>query len=108
MKRREFITLFGGAAAAWPLTAGAQQAMPVIGLLIGGLAESFVPFEPAFRKGLNEGGFPDSSVAFESRLASGHWDMLLGLAADLVGRQPAGMATRPLPAPLAAKPAPGT
>ena len=56
LKRREFILLLGGTVT-WPLTSRAQQpVMPVIGILIGGSVESFPPFEPAFRKGLNEGG----------------------------------------------------
>src|SRR6476620_1020035 len=98
MRRREFITLVGGAAAAWPLAARAQQtAGPVIGILVGGWAESFAPFEPAFRKGLNEGGFPDgSNVPFESRRANGQVDRLPALAADLVGRRPAVIATQTL------------
>jgi putative ABC transport system substrate-binding protein len=106
-KRREFVTLLGGAAAL-PLAARAQQAMPVIGILIGGSAESFAPFEPAFRKGLNEEGFPDSNVPFESRLANGQVDRLPGLAADLVGRKPTVIATQTLPAALAAKAATST
>jgi putative ABC transport system substrate-binding protein len=107
MKRREFITLLGGAAA-WPPAARAQQAMPVIGILIGGSAESLAPFEPAFRKGLDEGGFPQSNMPFESRLAGGQLDRLPGLAAELVGRKPTVIATQTLPATLAAKTATST
>ena len=109
MRRRDFITLLGGTAA-WPLAARAQQpAMPVIGILIGGWAESFAPFEPVFRKGLNEGGFPDgSNVPFESRRANGQVDQLPALAADLVGRRPTVIATQTLPAALAAKAATNT
>jgi putative ABC transport system substrate-binding protein len=83
--------------------------MPVIGILTGGSAESFAPFEPAFRKGLNEGGFADSNMPFEIRfLASGQFDRLPGLAADLVGRKPTVIATQTLPAALAAKAATST
>ena len=110
MIRREFITLLGGAAVAWPAVTRAQQpAALVIGILMGGWAESFAPFEPAFRKGLNEGGFPDgSNVPFESRRANGQVDRLPALAADLVGRRPAVIATQTLPAALAAKGATST
>jgi putative ABC transport system substrate-binding protein len=111
MKRREFIALLGGAAGAWPLAARAQQqaTTPVIGILIGGWAESFAPFEPVFRKGLNEGGFPDgSNVPLESRRANGQVDQLPALAADLVGRRPNVIATQTLPAALAAKAATST
>jgi putative ABC transport system substrate-binding protein len=110
MRRRDFITLLFGAAATWPLAAPAQQpAVPVIGTLIGGWAESFAPFEPAFRKGLNEGGFADgSNVPFESRRANGQVDRLPALAADLVDRRPNVIATQTLPAALAAKAATST
>jgi putative tryptophan/tyrosine transport system substrate-binding protein len=102
--RRDFITLLGGAAAAWPLAASAQSAMPLIGILMGGSAESFAPFEPIFRKGLNEGGFPDgSNVPFEFRRANGQVDQLPALAADLVSRRATVIATQTLPAALAAK-----
>jgi len=110
VKRREFIALLVGGAAAWPHAASARQpAMPVIGILIGGTAESFAPFEPAFRKGLSEGTFPDgSNVPFESRRANGQVDRLPGLAADLIGRRPTVIATQTLPAALAAKAATST
>jgi putative ABC transport system substrate-binding protein len=108
MRRRAFITLLGGAAA-WPLGVRAQQPMPVVGILGGGSADNFAPFEPAFRKGLNEGGFVDgANVVFESRWANGQVNRLPGLAADLTGRGPTVIATMTLPAALAAKAATST
>jgi hypothetical protein len=104
VKRREFITLLGGAAAAWPLMARAQQpTMPVIGILIGGWAESFAPLEPAFRKGPSE-----ADVAFAFRTANGQVGRLPDLAADLIGLRPTVIATQTLPAALAAKAATAT
>jgi putative tryptophan/tyrosine transport system substrate-binding protein len=89
VKRREFITLIGSAAAAWPLAAGAQQhTLPVIGYLSGGASGPFAAFLAAFRKGLGEIGYVEGqNVAFEYRWAEGHYDRLPALAAELVERK---------------------
>jgi putative ABC transport system substrate-binding protein len=90
VKRREFITLLGGAAATWPLGAEAQQANPLVGVLHGGSAASFVPFMVAFRRGLQEEGFTEGqNVSIEYRWAENQYDRLPAMATELVQRQPA-------------------
>jgi putative tryptophan/tyrosine transport system substrate-binding protein len=109
MRRREFIT-FLGSAAAWPLSVRAQQpAMPVIGFLSPGSPESDVARLTGVRQGLKESGYVEGqSVAIEYRFARGQNDRLPALAADLVDRRMAGMVTAGTPATLAAKAATAT
>ena len=85
MRRQEFITLLGGAAATWPLTARAEQLKPVVGLLSGAVQSEDAVRIDALRQGLVSVGFRENhNVAFLYRGATGHYDQLSTLAAELV------------------------
>jgi putative ABC transport system substrate-binding protein len=105
VKRREFITLLGGVAAAWPLTVRAQQpAMPVIGFVGSDSPETYADRLRAFRLGLKSTGFVEGrTAAIEYRWAEGRNDKLPALTADLVNRQVTVIVAPTTPSALVAK-----
>jgi putative ABC transport system substrate-binding protein len=105
MQRREFITLIGGAAAAWPVVGHAQQRdLPVVGVLCAGTAQALQRYLAGFQEGMRRLGYVDgSNIRFEFRFADGYLDRLPDLAIELVRLNPRVIVSTPLPAHLAAR-----
>src|SRR4051812_30266442 len=104
MRRREFITLLGGAVAAWPLTARGQQPLPVIGFLASSSAWETNPRVNVFRRALGEVGYVDGrNVLIDFLFADGHYERLPALATELVRRPATVVVAIVTPAAPAAK-----
>jgi putative ABC transport system substrate-binding protein len=102
--RRDFISLLGGAAAAWPVGAHAQQARPMVGFVSGGSPGPFAYLVRAFRQGLNETGFVEGqNLTIEFRWAEGRYERLPELVTDLIRREASVLAATTTPGALAAK-----
>ena len=103
MRRREFITLLGGTAAAWPLVARAQQSMPTIGFLDSRLPDAVADRLRGFRQGLRDTGYVEGeNVSIVYRFAENQDDRLPALAAELVSRRIAVIVTGNAPTTFAA------